>query len=225
MVDAVHGKIRLAALALSVLLYAGCASVQLAPADARIQGDWVLDRTASDNTAARIDAIVAVEVAKQRARRRPPADASPADSAGTAGTGQTPGDENDDDDFDLDAVRRGPPRTDINALRARLQQTFITPAVLHIEVNAGAVRLTPRGLPGREYRPGEQTSRIDEFGAAHLDSNWSNDGFVLTERYRIGMTRIERYAVDLQTGNLVITRSLSDPVAGKVQLRSIYHRA
>ncbi len=47
---------------------------------------------------------------------------------------------------------------------------------------------------------------------------------MLTERYTSGARVEERYQLDAH-GALLFTRALRDPVAGKIEIKSVYERA
>lgn len=216
------------AVLLGIGLCAGCLSlrVQASTRAARIQGSWQLDAAASDNTTAAIDKAIAAQRERQRRRRgrRPPPQQTAA--SGSTSPGST-ADDSGDDDFDLDEGPDGSPARgpgiDFKALRNRLQLALDTPMQLDIRVGVDYVDITPQGLPGRTYRPGERFSRIDEYGTASMRSGWADDAFVLQSRYENRGIRTEKYSVDSE-GRLLISVDLDDPTVGKLRLNSRYRR-
>jgi len=202
-----------------------CATTQT-PADAALSGHWRLDQAASD----RIDIQVTRAVAnaerreRQRERQRRGRGAAgavqqdgPAAHRG-AGAGEASG-ITEDQFGNITAIA-----PDFPQLRERLLQTLDAPVMLVLAVQPGLIDIQADGLPARDYHPGEKITRLDEYGTAVLDSHWSGMAFVLRERYTSGAKLTERYQLG-RDGTLTCTRSLADPIIGKLELKSVYRRS
>ncbi len=198
---------------------------------AGLTGHWVLDKAASDSVTAKVDHAVATAVAEFR--RRHPGAGGGQGGAGGAGGASSGGAETGASQTRSDADESGAGGDigvsgllgpDFRALRARLLLALSPPAALRFEFRPDYVLIKPDEFPAREYPPDEVFSIIDEYGAAIIDSGWSEQAFVVRARYAHGVVRLERYAVDPHTDTLSVTRTLNDPMAGKIELHSVYRR-
>jgi hypothetical protein len=228
---------------------AGCASVAVAPADSPLSGTWVLDKAASDNVEAKVSQALASAEDKLRKRReRYGYDTTDSGTAGNGpaaggrggrrgggqgGAGQGGGGQSgtpsggDSDNFDAPGDEfgsQGMLGPDFAGLRTRLMQALFVPMKLKIEVLAEVVRITPDDVPSRDYHLGEEFSRFDEYGTAKIDSSWKDNAFVLRARYT-GASRVERYELTPHSDTLTLTRQVVDPIVGKLNINSVYHRA
>ena len=212
---------------------AGCASVAVAPADSQLSGSWVLDNAASDNVEAKVSRALAAAEDKLRKRRGYDTVESGGrggrHGGGQGGEGQSGTASGSDTEENFDAPgdefgSQGMLGPDFAGLRTRLMQALLAPMKLKIEVQADTVRITPDDVPPRDYHLGEAFSRIDEYGTAQIDSSWKNNGFVLRARYTSRASRIERYELAPQTDTLTLTRQVVDPIVGKLNISSVYHR-
>lgn len=199
---------------LAFLLYA-CAS-SAPPAHSTLDGHWRLDRSASDNVAARLDQAIRQAQARLRHRR-------PGGPGGPGGAGGPGGLEEGDSAGDLlgNGLIIGP---DFHELRERLLPTLASPATLVIRTSPETVTIQHDDLPARDYQPGESLARMDEYGTARLQARWDGAAFEIRQRYTSGARLTERYEV-ARDGSLHYTRSLQDPTLGKLELHSVYQRA
>jgi hypothetical protein len=214
--------------ALCSVLLGACATTQ-APPDSGLSGQWRLDAAASDNIAMVVSG--AVSKAQARLRRRNArffgrsGGAGPGVAGGNAGGGGDADNGGGEDDTATDVFgdnpRIGP---DFRELRSRLMDALGASASLALGVRPGTVEVQRDQLPPRDYQPGERTTRYDEYGTAILSSAWDGKAFELRQRYTSGARLTERYEVGTG-GTLLYTRTLQDPTVGKVQVKSVYHRA
>jgi len=222
----------LAALILSLTI--GCASVRSsAPANPLVSGRWQLDKSASDLVETKVNAAVSAWQAKWR-KRSGNSDAGNAGggysgrggrrggTGGSAhgGSGNDQGSDYSGEEFDLFR----PLAPDFAGVRRRLVQVLTPPDTIKFDTGTDFVRIAPDSVPPRDYHTDEGFSRIDEYGTAKIDAGWSGDAFELQARYSSHATLIEHYAVDARTDTLTVTYHLNDPMVGKIDISSVYHR-
>jgi hypothetical protein len=227
-------------------LGAGCASMSsTAPANPQVTGRWALDKSASDLVDTKVDAAISAWEAKLRKR------SGYYDYSGNAGTGagyggragrhggqgggtqgggspggdaqagaDMSGDNNAGEEIDL--ARPLPP--DFEGVRLRLIQVLTPPVTLSIDTGPDLVRIAPDGIPARDYHTDEELSRIDEYGTAQIEAGWAGDVFELRARYSSRARLVEEYAVDAHRNTLTVTYHLTDPMVGKIDISSVYHR-
>lgn len=234
-----------------LLLLCACSTTSTAPVASSLPGSWTLDRAASDDAGAKVTRAIQLAEQKIRARRRafgldagagggggpgvggpstggpggggnggPPPGDTPA-PAGGAGTG--PPDEAPDESYDIPTDPYGGPGRlgpDFRDLRLRLMQALQAPKTLQIEVSPDSVRIAPGDIPARDYRTDEQFTRLDEYGTSKIDARWSGTAFILRARYSAGGQRQERY--DAASGTMTLTTDFTDPIVGKIEVRSTY---
>jgi hypothetical protein len=224
----------------------GCASVTpTAPPNPLVNGHWQLDKSASDLVDSKVSAAIADWQAKLRKRYgdtvpgNPPAPGASGGRGGRrggggTGGGGTGGGSGDPDgsssgqgDYqytgeDFDAFR--PLGPDFAGVRRRLILVLTPPDSIKFDTGSDVVRIAPDGVPPRDYHTDEEFSRIDEYGTAKIDAGWSGDAFELQARYSSHASLIEHYAVDARTDTLTVTYHLRDPMVGKIDLNSVYHR-
>jgi len=226
----------LAALVMS--LGAGCASVTpTAPANPLVTGHWQLDKTASDLVDTKVSAAIAQWQAKLRKRYGDTVPGNPPAAAGASGgrggrrggggSGDQDGSGSGQGDYqysgeDFDAFR--PLGPDFAEVRRRLILVLTPPDSIKFDTGSDFVRIAPDSVPPRDYHTDEEFSRIDEYGTAKIDAGWSGDAFELQARYSSHASLIEHYAVDARTDTLTVTYHLRDPMVGKIDLNSVYHR-
>jgi len=228
----------LAALVLG--LGAGCASVSpTAPANPLVTGHWQLDKSASDQVDTKVSAAIGDWQAKLRKRYgdtvpgNPPAPGASGGRGGRrgGGGGQGAGDQDGSgtgqgeyqySNEDFDAFR--PLGPDFAGVRSRLILVLTPPDSFKFDTGSDLVRIAPDGVPPRDYHTDEEFSRIDEYGTARIDAGWAGDAFELQARYSSHASLIEHYAVDARTDTLTVTYHLRDPMVGKIDLNSVYHR-
>ena len=218
-------------LALAALLLVGgaggCATVTIAPSDSRLSGQWQLDPAASDDTSAKVSKLIAAAQEKERKRRESSGygtvasmPSGPGRGGGSRNGGQSQNQAQEpSDDF---GAMLGP---DFGELRSRLMLVLQVPPSLRIEVEDEEVSVAPGDAPPRDYHTGEQFSRIDEYGTGKINTSWSGKAFILEVRYSNRGTLRQQYLVNPQSDTLVLTRTLTDAMVGKVQLRSVYRRS
>jgi hypothetical protein len=223
-----------------VSLAAGCASVTpRAPANPLVVGHWQLDKSASDQVDTKVSAAIADWQAKLRKRYgdtvpgNPPAPGASGGRGGRrgGGGGQGAGDQDGSgtgqgeyqySNEDFDAFR--PLGPDFAGVRSRLILVLTPPDSFKFDTGSDLVRIAPDGVPPRDYHTDEEFSRIDEYGTARIDAGWAGDAFELQARYSSHASLIEHYAVDARTDTLTVTYHLRDPMVGKIDLNSVYHR-
>lgn len=201
-----------------------CETVTTAPPDTHVVGRWHLDKSASDDPDATI--AKAMHTAEAKLHHRLAKYGYGPDRDATADR-DTPVD-GPDYSFDTPGDRYGGPGfigPDFRGLRVRLQQALDPPALLVLEADSDLVTITEDELPPRDYRLGENLSRIDEYGTARISTTWSRDAFVMKSNYSSPHAkRIDTYGVNPATGALTLTQEFDDPIVGKILLHSIYRR-
>jgi len=226
--------------ALIVSLVSACATTGSAPANPILSGRWQIDQAASDL----VDTKVSIAIENTEARLRKHAGSSGYGNGGTYGggygrgggggagrggggtpdNGQTDsGDETMPTSLeDFDAFRRLGP--DFAGMRRQLLEVLTPPRQLQFDTGSDYVRIRPDNAPPFDYHPDDQFSRIDEYGTAKIDSGWVGNAFELRARYSSHATLLEHFEVDARTDTLTVTYHLNDPMVGKIDLRSVYHR-
>jgi hypothetical protein len=212
-----------------VLTYlTACATTSSASGEALLSGQWHLDAAASDVPDGKIAAAISAAEAKLRKRLASAGfDQYGPDSSASGGTGghrgrggQTGGAELNGDEFSA----TGYIAPDFPELRRHLNEILSPPQVLTIDAESDFVRFTGDGAPARDYPADDTFTRMDEYGTARIDTKWSGDAFVLRSRYSSHATVIQRYEAEAHGKTLTVTRNVTDPVAGKISLRSIYRK-
>lgn len=202
-----------------------CETVTTAPPDARVAGNWRLDKSASDDPDAAI--AKAMHTAETKLHRRL-AKYGYGPDRGDASAGHDAAADGPDYSFDTPGDRFGGPGfigPDFRGLRARLQEALHPPALLELAADSDLVTITEDQLPPRDYHVGERLSRIDDYGTAHISANWSRDAFVMKSNYSSPRaSRIDTYAVNPATGALTLTQEFNDPTVGRILLHSLYRR-
>jgi hypothetical protein len=248
--DSVLTRCRAGVLAggLAAALLASCATVGTIPPDSHLGGHWVLDPSASDDAGARVALAIAEFRKKLRARRPggateggngpggggpgagrrgsgvpgPAPEPEPAPASAPRGDGTDDAPESIIDQYG-NTRQLGP---DFRTLSTSLLHAISSPHELEIDADGDdALRVVADRLPARDYRLGEGFSRFDEYGTARMQPTWTDDAFVLRARYTNGASILERYQVLPGQNALTRTVSLTDPILGKLQLRSTYRRA
>jgi len=214
---------------LAVALIAGalsaCETVTTAPPGTHIVGSWRLDKSASDDPSATI--AKAMHTAESKLHHRLARYGYGPDRDAVADRDTPP--DGPDYSFDTPGDRYGGPGfigPDFRGLRVRLQQALDPPALLVLETDSDLVTITEDQLPPRDYRLGEDLSRIDEYGTARITAAWSHDAFVMKSNYSSPRARrIDTYEVNPATGALSLTQEFNDPTVGRIVLHSIYRRS
>jgi hypothetical protein len=202
-----------------------CETTSTAPPDSHLNGNWRLDRSASDDPDATIAKAMNAAEAKLRhrlARYGYGPDQAPGQSAGPDNSPDAP-----DYSFDTPGDRYGGPGLvgpDFRGLRARLRQALIPPRALHLDVQDDIVAIGADQLPPRAYRLGEKLSRFDEYGTAIITPTFSREQFVLKSNYTSHALRIDTYEVNPANVMLTLTEQFTDPIVGRIVLRSVYRR-
>jgi hypothetical protein len=203
---------------------AGCETVTTAPADSHLAGSWNLDKAASDNPETKIAA--AMSVAQAKLRHHLARYGTDPDDTRAAAAGDAP----DSPDYTYDTpedFRYGNPGRvgpDFRGLRLHLREELTPPNALQLDVAGDLVTISSDQLPPRDYRLGERVSRIDEYGTAIISVDWSHDMFELNYKYTSHASHSETYQVDPATGALTVTEQITDPIIGKILVRSVYRR-
>jgi hypothetical protein len=218
-----------------------CVSTGAPPDNPHLDGKWQLDIAASDSTDAKISAAITGAEGKLRQRlanagfsqygnadgdtgahgRRgrgggssggPGSGGSAPDASGPGGT-ELNGDE---------YTATGYIGPDFAGLRHQLRLVLTAPKQLTINVLPDSVRISSDSYPERDYSFDDQFTRMDEYGTARIDSRWRGDTFELRARYSNHATLIERYTGDVHAHTLSVSFELTDPVAGKLSVHSLY---
>lgn len=189
------------------LLAGGCAS--LAPEPARpslLGGDWSLDPAASGDFDAAVTTMLSrwQERVRTSMRRRDAA----LGSMDAADPGRLP------------LV----PAESSERIRTRLAETLQPPASMHVELGTESVSIRSGSEPARSYYPGQRIGLIDTTGAARVTSGWSGPDFLIEARYDNGVRRSQRYALQAQGNELLVTLKYADPLYGSLELHSLYRR-
>lgn len=217
---------------LTLMLGTACSTVTAtAPAHPMVSGHWQLDKSASDL----VDTKVSEAISDWEARLRRHSGDAAVDNGGAGGSyggrrgggggtqgGSGAGSGADSSGEEFDAFK--PLGPDFPEIRRRLVQVLTPPTSLQVETGSDFVRIGSDSLPPRDYHPDEEFSRIDEYGAAKIDSGWAGDAFELQAHYSSRATLVEHYEVDPRTDRLTVTYHLRDPMVGKIDLSSVYHR-
>lgn len=225
-----HRLAILASAALILTLAAACATTSpTAPANPRVTGRWTLDKSASDLVDTKVDAAVSAWAEKVR-KHSPYADnGAAADYNGRAAQRGGSGGSNPDPYGDYAAVGEEfdmarPVAPDYEGVHRRLLQVLTPPAVLKFETAPDYVRIAPDNMPARDYHTDEEISRIDEYGTARIDAGWNGNEFEVKARYYGGANLVELFEVDARTDTLRVSYHLRDPMVGKIEINSVYHR-
>jgi hypothetical protein len=223
-------RIALAAACTILCLSAACTTTTTAPAQPHVGGEWHLDPAASEAPDSKIAPALAEAESKLR-KRLVNAGFDQYDGGGSTNGHRRRGGTSGGDTTNSGAQLNGDEFSatgyigpDFAGLRARLRQVLSPPRVLSIEVQPDSVRLTGDNIPSRDYSPGDDFTRIDEYGTARIGTWWDGDAFVLRAKYDSHATVLERYAADERAGTLTVTRKVVDPIAGKIAVRAIYRR-
>jgi len=228
---------------LIVSLASGCATTASAPANPSLSGRWQIDKSASDL----VDTKVSIAVENTEAQLRKHAGNSGYGNGGTygggygrGGGGRGPGgggggappdngqtDSGDDtaptslEDFDA-FKRLGP---DFAEIRRRLLGVLTPPNQLQFDTGSDYVRIRSDNAPPYDYHTDDEFSRIDEYGTAKIDSGWKpGNAFELRARYSSHAVLVQHFEVDARKDTLTVTYHLRDPMVGKIDLSSVYHR-
>jgi hypothetical protein len=205
-----------------------CTTTSSAPSDPHLNGQWQLDKSASEDADAKITA--AIDIAEVKLRKRlsnagfsqydqPNGGRHRGGNAGPGGDSGNGAGLNGEEFSQTGYI--GP---DFNGLRRNLHRVLGSPALLTIEVKPEDVRIAGDGNPPRDYPPDDAFTRIDEYGTARIDTSWSGMTFRLKMRYENHATVTESYSANPQAGTLTLIRNLSDPVVGKLTVRAVYRR-
>ncbi len=62
------------------------------------------------------------------------------------------------------------------------------------------------------------------WGTAVINVTWSHDMFELDYKYTSHASHSETYQVDPASGALTVTEQITDPIVGKIVVRSVYRR-
>ena len=116
------------------------------------------------------------------------------------------------------------PDEPLERVRGRLEEALRPPADLVVEVGPGTVSLKAADEPARVFYPGQRVGRIDTGGTARLDAGWSGPEFVVQQKYVTGAARVQRYALQAQGSELLVSLAYTDPFSGSFELRSLYRR-
>jgi hypothetical protein len=215
-------------------LGAACTTTSTAPVDAHLSGHWVLDKLASDDPDVKISAAISSADSKLRRRLASAGyDQYGPDQTGNGGgrgrrdggSGGNPSGGSSGGDAELNGDEfsaTGFIGPDFHELRSRLRLVMTAPQSLVIDTQPDSVRLAPDNLPARDYSAGDEFVRMDEYGTARIDTKWSGATFILRARYANHATVTERYKADLPAGTLAVVRDVTDPVVGKLEVRSTY---
>lgn len=196
---------------LAGLLAAACSS--LAPEPARpsdLSGRWALDPAASGDFDAAVTRMLAEHQKRMRKTQRQRL-VGPDGSEIAPGPDAAPG---------FQPVPDEPPER----VRRRLNEALRPPAVLLIEVGPGTVSLKPDDEPPRVFYPGQRVGRIDTGGSAQVDAGWSGPTFVVQQKYVSGALREQRYTLQSQGKELLVSLKYTDPFSGSFELQSLYRR-
>jgi hypothetical protein len=208
-----------------------CTTTSTVPADPHMSGQWKLDPAASEDADVKISD--AIDNAEGRLRKRlsnagfsqydEPQTGGPGGGrhprGGTEGAAGNSAGLNGEEFSQTGYI--GP---DFNSLRRNLNRVLASPKTLVIDVKSDDVRIAGDDLPPRDYPPDDAFTRIDEYGTARIDTSWSGMTFSLRARYDSHATVKESYTADAHNDTLTVVRLLSDPVAGKLAVRSVYRR-
>jgi hypothetical protein len=221
--------------ALIVSLAAGCATTGSGPANPKLAGRWQIDQAASDL----VDTKVSNAIEHTEAQLRKHAGSSGYGNGGTyggpgprrgggGGGAQDNGPNDMGDDTaptsleDFDAFRRLGP--DFQEIRRRLLGVLTPPMQLQLDIGGDYVRIKSDMAPPYDYHSDDEFSRIDEYGVAKIDSGWKVSAFELRARYSSHAVLLKHFEVDARSDTLSVTYHLNDPMVGKIDLTSVYHR-
>jgi hypothetical protein len=202
--------------ALCLLAFAASPAARAEPrADMRLAGDWQLDTRASDN----FDELLGKRAEALRLKRN-------ARHGGMRGGG--PGGP-DGGDAGVDAhgvpmLTNEPPPESRDELRERLGETYRPPEHLQIRADDDEVRMLGDTAPERIYNLQETVTRMDLSGTASLRSSWTGNGLQVESRYTNRSHSTQRFVVDRSGSVLNVSLELTEPIGGKLQVHSVYHR-
>jgi hypothetical protein len=221
--------LRLQGVALGAAVLTACASTAPPSDNPHLDGKWQLDVAASDSTDAKISAAISGAEGKLRQRlanagfsQYGNADGD-TDTRGRRGRGGGSAGGNSAPELNGDEyTATGYIGPDFAGLRHQLRLVLTAPKQLTLEVLPESVRIASDSYPERDYSFDDQFTRMDEYGTARIDSRWRGATFELRARYSNHATLIERYTGDARTHTLAVSFDLTDPVAGKLSVHSLY---
>lgn len=196
--------IRSAALCCAALLLAGTENAAAAanPAEARINGRWVLDAAASDDFDRKLTKLI--EAARERMRPRKTRNRAELETALTL-----------PEDLPAEAPDR---------IRTRLDEMLRPATTLDIDVHDAQVEILADAGPARVFNLDQTVVRMDASGTAEINTRWSGAALVLSSRYTHHAQRTQQFTVNRAGDLLKVSLVVNDPSTGKLELTSAYRR-
>lgn len=182
-------------------LASACGVLLAAPSpggDPRIAGHWVLDQTASDDFDRKLAQLMEQRRRQVRPMRRPVQGEVPPLPEPT---------------FDT------PER-----LRLQLRETLQPAGDLRIALDGSSLEMLADQEPLRRFTLGQPVTRLDATGAAEVIATWSGSTLQIRARYSHRATRTHQFTLDRSGTLLRMTLVFNDPMAGKLELHSLYRR-
>jgi hypothetical protein len=199
-----------------------CVAALPARADNRpvpqLDGDWQLDAAASDSFDEQLAKVAETMRAKMKARR--------GSGGGMRGgfPGRGPDGQGGVDANGVPMLMNEPPPESRDELGERLSETFRPPRHLQIRSDEGEVRMLGDAPPERRYNLQETVTRMDLSGTSTLRTTWTGSGLLVDSRYTNRSHSVTRYTLDRAGAVLTVSLELTEPISGKLQLRSVYRR-
>lgn len=170
--------------------------------DMHLAGHWQLERSASDNFEAKL-----ADYARQaRAKWRQPGMRGRPDSK------------------QVEPLPEELPPETADEMRDRMGETLRPADDLQIEVRGNEVRLVADKGPMRTFIPGETLLRMDTSGTAEISTTWSGSTLTMRSKYMERARRTQQYTLDRNGDLLHVVLQVTDPMSGKLELKSTYRR-
>jgi hypothetical protein len=183
---------------------AGLAIGHAAAPSTQLNGEWVLDATASDNFDAKLNAyIVAIQKREHERRRRPRYGDDIERIAGSP------------EDIPMEATERA---------RERLVEAFRPAARLGVALDTDSLSLTADATPARSYVLGETTTRMDGSGVATIGARWIGSALVIRSKFTNRAIHVQQLTLDKTGNKLQLLLQVKDPMAVQLQVASTYRR-
>lgn len=110
-------------------------------------------------------------------------------------------------------------------IRSQLRETLQPASDLRIALDGSSLEILAGEEPLRRFTLGQPITRVDASGAAEVLANWSGSTLQVRARYTHRATRTQQFTVDHAGTLLHMTLLFNDPMAGKLELRSVYKRS
>ncbi len=116
-------------------------------------------------------------------------------------------------------------RTPREELREELQSAAAVPGALRIEGSGSDILLSEPPASARRFRLDEPYSRIDANGIATVRARWNRGALDIEDRYARSERTLISYALERESGKLVVTHTIRRQRVPAIVFRSVYIRS